>query len=356
MSDLAELKQFVVAHAISQNLPADHYTRLLDAITTADGDGPGSWAHEWIAAGDAETDPQAATQYYVLGRFPFVEGPGRARALAKAIESFDRWRATEPAIEPRTVEVEGETITVWTAGLSTSELKPLLVLSGGIVSPKEQWAAVLPQIAAFGLAGVVTEYPGVGESPLTAHKESWRLFPAILDALKAEAKVDQTYLLALSFSGHLALRAALDDPRVRGVVGNGPPLRDFFTDTTWQGKVPAITRDTLAHLAGVTPDLVWDHVRDWALSEDDLRALSIPVAAVTARRDEIIPASDTALLRAAVADITINEHDDVHGAPSHLAETRVWSLLAVLRQWPDAHPAVLAALSAAVDAARKPAD
>jgi len=78
----------------------------------------------------------------------------------------------------------------------------------------------------------------------------------------------------------------------------------------------------------------------------------VPVAVVTARRDEIIPPGDTALLREAVPDLDLVEHDDVHGAPSHLAETRAWSLLAVQRMRPDAPPQVVEALTAAVAQAR----
>ncbi|GLZ40812.1 alpha/beta fold hydrolase [Actinokineospora sp. NBRC 105648] len=355
MNDLLELKRFVVAHAVSQNLPADHYTALLDRIVTDRGDGPGSWAREWVDAGEALVtagELLAASQYFTLGRFPFVDGPGRAHALTRAIETFDQWRAGVPAIEPRTVRVDGQPVRLWTIGLSAAAPRPLLIMSGGIVSPKEQWAAVLPQLAAFGFAGVVVDFPGVGESPLRLTAESWRLFPAIVDGLGFEADVDQTYLLALSFSGHLAIRAALHDPRIRGIVGNGPPVHDFYTDRVWQDKVPAITRDTLAQLARVTPAEVYDHIRDWAITDDELAGLSIPLAAVVARQDEIIPPADVDRLRRSVADLTLVEHDDVHGAPTHLAETRVWSLLAVLRMWPDAPDAVIGQLEAAVAAAR----
>ncbi|MEO3810448.1 alpha/beta hydrolase [Sphaerisporangium sp. B11E5] len=355
MNDLSELKRFVVAHAISQNLPAGHYSSLLDRITADAGDEPGSWAYEWIRAGEeleAAGEILAACQYYVMGRFPFADGPGRKRALGRHLAAFDRWRRTQPGIEPVTVEADGVPVRVWAAGLSAEKPRPLLVMTGGIVSPKEQWAAVLPQIAASGMAGVVADLPGVGESPLRYHRESWRLFPAILDALAGRAAVDETYLLALSFSGHMAIEAALRDPRVRGVVANGPPVHDFFTDAAWRARVPGITTSTLAHLTGVRPESLFGHLRDWAIDDGRLRALNVPLAAVTALRDEIIPPGDAERLRRCVSDLRLLEHDDVHGAPSHLAETRVWSLLAVQRMRPDADPAALEALNGALEAAR----
>lgn len=355
MNDLSELKRFVVAHAISQNLPADHYASLLERITSDTGDEPGSWPYEWIRAGEEAEgagETSAAFQYHNMGRFPFVDGPGRKRALARCVEAFERWRRGRPGIEPVVAEVGGIPVKVWATGLSAEEPRPLLVMTGGIVSPKEQWAPVLPQIEAFGMAGVVADFPGVGESPLRYGPDGWRLFPAILDALAGRAKVSETYLLALSFSGHLAITAALRDRRIRGVVGNGTPVHDFFTDTAWQARVPRITRDTLAHLAGVSPGAVFEHIRDWALDDGDLRGLEVPFATVSATGDEIIPPGDTERLKRSVRDLRLVEHHDVHGAPSHLAETRVWSLLAVQEMRPDADPRVTAALATALEAAR----
>jgi esterase FrsA len=359
MNDLDELKRFVVAHAISQNLPADHYAAVLDRITTDTVDEPGSWPHEWIRAGlerEAAGEHLGAAQYYNLGRFPFVDGPGRKRALDLCLASFEVWRSAADGVEVETVQVDGVPVRILTAGLSADAPRPLLIMTGGIVSPKEQWGAVLPQLAATGLAGVVADLPGVGESPLRYHRESWRLFPAILDALTGRAKVEETYLLALSFSGHTAIEAALRDSRIRGIVGNGPPIREFFRDAVWQKDVPKVTTDTLASLVGTSPADVYHQVRDWALTEEWLRSLDIPLAVVTARRDEIIPPADAALLRSTVARLEIVEHDDVHGAPSHLAETRAWSLLAVQRMRPDAPAAVIEALaSAAASAAAREA-
>lgn len=355
-NDLDELKGFVVAHAVSQQLPAGHYQGVLDRITSDSGDGQGSWAHEWTLAGQRREDAGQlleAGRLYTLGRFPFEDGAGRQHALRRSVDAFDRWRrAEQPAITSETVDVDGVPVRVWTIGLSADAPRPLLVMTGGIVSTKEQWGPYLPQIAALGMAGVVAELPGVGENPLRYDRDAARLFPAILDGFADRARTAESYLLALSFSGHLALTAALGDPRIRGVVGNGMPVHDFFTDAGWQSRVPRVTRDTLAHLAGVPAAEVFAHIRDWALDEDALAGLTVPVAAVTARRDEIIPPGDADLLRGHVADLRLLEHDDVHGAPRHLAETAVWSLLAVQLMRPDAPPGVVAGLTEALAVAR----
>ncbi|WP_030454069.1 alpha/beta fold hydrolase [Herbidospora cretacea] len=324
MTHLDELKNYVIAHARSQGMPPEHTAAILARIHDDD-----SWVREWSAEGDrlaAGDRPLEAGAHYIMARFPYADGPARQEAAARSRAVFDRWRAGFPAIRPLEGPAPG-----WTVGLDDPVPRPLLVLTGGIISVKEQWAAVLPQLDALGFAGIVTEMPRVGENPVPYDAEAWRFFPALLDAVEGRADTGRTYLLALSFSGHLALRAALHDDRIRGVVGAGAPLRHFFTDEAWQARVPEITTATLAHLTGTDADKVYPLIRDWALTPEELSALRIPVAHVTSLRDEIIPPADAALLRERVKGVRVLEHDDVHGAPSSFAQTRLWTLLSVLR-------------------------
>ncbi|MER5871132.1 alpha/beta hydrolase [Streptomyces sp. NPDC002044] len=334
MNDIAELKNFVVAHTRSQGLPPEHYDPLL-ARVRHDRDGePGSWAFEWSAEGARLADAGKlleASVHYNMARFPFVDGPARAAALERCTGAFAGWAAAFPALRRLDVELPGGRIRCWTAGLDAEVPRPLLVMTGGIVSVKEQWAPVLLQLGQLGFAGVVTEMPGVGENTLPYDADSHRMFSAVLDAVGDRADTSRTFALALSFSGHLALRAALSDRRIRGVVGAGTPLHDFFTDTEWQRGVPRVTTDTLAHLARTTPGEVYGLVKDWALSPGELSALDIPVAHVTSLRDEIIPPGDARLLRERVRSVRLLAHDDVHGSPLHFAQTRLWTLLSVLR-------------------------
>ncbi|MEU5401329.1 alpha/beta hydrolase [Streptomyces sp. NPDC005963] len=334
MNDLAELKRFVVAHTRSQGLPPEHYDPLLSRIRH-DGDGtPGSWVSEWSAEAErlaASGRLLEASVHFNMARFPFVDGPARSTALERCTDSFARWAADVPALSRWDVELPQGRVRCWSTGLDSADPKPLLLMTGGIVSVKEQWAPVLLQLAALDLAGVVTEMPGVGENTLPYDAGSHGMFSAVLDAVGDRADTSRTYALALSFSGHLALRAAVHDRRIRGVVGAGTPVRDFFTDEQWQRSVPRVTTDTLAHLTGTTPDTVYPLIGDWALTSDELSALEIPVAHVTSLRDEIVPPGEAQLLREQIRRVRLLAHDDVHGAPSHFAQTRLWTLLSVLR-------------------------
>lgn len=334
MNDVAELKQFVEVHARAHGIADDAYRQVIDGVRTDTGDGPDSWVGRWQAGGDrlaSAGDDLGASAFYNLARFPYVDGPARAEALARCVASFDRARRAQPGIERLDVPVGGATVGCWATGLSAA--RPLLLIMGGIVSVKEQWAPALRRIGALGMAGVVTEMPGVGQNPLRYGPQSWQMISALLDALRGRADVAQTYALTLSFSGHLALRCALEDPRIRGIVTAGAPVHSFFHDSGERQRVPRITMDTLAHIAGVKREELDDLLPAMALSAEQLAALRVPVAYVMSSRDEIIPAADVEFLRRHVADLDVLTNDDVHGSPAHLPETQLWTILSVLRMY-----------------------
>ncbi|MFI9387664.1 alpha/beta hydrolase [Kutzneria sp. NPDC052558] len=326
MNDVEELKRYVATHAESLGIPAERYRALFAAIRH-DGVGPGSWTLEWSRAADTLLDagePLAASQYYGFARFPFVDGQDRAAALTDCVDALDEWRRAVPGIERADWKILGGRVGAWTTGLSTTDPRPLLLILGGIVSLKEQWAPVLLAARDLGLAGVVTEMPGVGENTVRYDEHSWRMLPAVLDALADRAEVARTYVMAISFSGHLALRAAADDHRVRAIITAGAPVRDLFTDRSWQAGLPAVTVDTLAHLVGVPRARLDTALPPFALSDAHLSRVDVPVRYVASSRDEIVPATDLSLLREHIRDLRVLEHDDVHGAPAHAAQTRDW--------------------------------
>ncbi|WP_031525358.1 alpha/beta hydrolase [Streptomyces sp. NRRL F-5123] len=332
MNDIAELKQYVGVHAKAQGIP--HYRQLLDRIRD-DGEGPGSWVAEWSAAA-RELESQGklleACRHYNMARFPFVDGEARRQAMEGCVRAFDRWRRENSDIQRLEVDMPGGRVACWTSNLVPGERRPLLLIMGGIISVKEQWAPMLMRARSLGMAGLVTEMPGVGENTLRYGADSWLMISRILDAVRdLGADATRVHAMALSFSGHLALRCAVDDPRIRGVVVAGAPVGPFFTDPQWQQALPRVTVDTMAHLMDEKPGDVPDRVRDWALTGSQLRALQIPVHGLVSLRDEIIPAGDVRMLRENVRRLHLHTYDDVHGSPRHVAESGLRLVLAVLR-------------------------
>jgi esterase FrsA len=347
MHDVDELKQFATPHARVQGVPADRCRELLDRVHTDEDGGPGSWVGEWSAAGrelERAGRPLEACAYYNLARFPYVDGVERAHAMRSCTEAFDRWRREHTDFRRLDVDLDDGQVRCW-LGSGASPDRPLLVVMGGIVSVKEQWAALLAQARRLGTTVLVAEMPGVGENTAPYDAASHRMFSRILDAAAGQADVTRTYAMALSFSGHLALRCAVDDHRIRGILTIGAPVREFFTNDTWRDRVPRLTVATLAHLAGVEPAKVSDHMRGWGLQDDQLAALDIPVHYLASLRDEIIPGGEVALLRRHVRHLRLVEKDDVHGSPNHQAEIRLWTATSAL-QMLGGHPVRRMALGA----------
>ncbi|WP_406376587.1 esterase FrsA [Streptomyces sp. NBC_00647] len=355
MNDLDELKQHVVVHARTQGIPPSVYLDVLGRISDDGEGGAGSWVAEWSRAGDlqlAAGRPFEAFRFYSIARFPYPSGETRQSAAQNAVAAFDTWRQDIPGLTRIDVDLPDGRVRCWAGGLSAERPKPLLLLMGGIVSTKEQYATALAQAPQLDVAGIVTELPGVGENTLPYTSDSWRMIPVVLDAVADRADVDRTYAVALSFSGHLALRAALHDKRIRGVVTTGAPIHDFFSDPGWQARLPALTLDTLVHLTGTGREGLAEELRKWALTDEELSALDIPVAYAASSRDEIIPPTDPARLRRHLARLELIEKDDVHGSPEHVDEVRLWTLLSALRMCGD-RPAQVAFLESALkDATR----
>jgi pimeloyl-ACP methyl ester carboxylesterase len=333
MNHLEELKEFARLHARGQGMTADHTAEVLGRITNDTPGDPDSWAAVWTAEGRAAADRGDlldACRHYALARFPYPADEDRRHAQQLGVSTFDAWRGGRSGIERlEFTHPDGSTYACWAAGLDRD--KPLLIVSGGIVSVKEQWAPLLPLLRKLGFAAVVTELPGVGENTAPYRPDSWHTLSALLDRLATRADVSNTSMLALSFSGHLALRAAAEDPRIRRVLTVGAPVADFFEDEAWWPRVPRITVDTLTRLTGSADETeLRALLPEFALGQKLLAGIRIPVRYVASARDEIIPARDQALLRRALPDVRFKLFDDVHGSPAHLGAMRRWLFASLL--------------------------
>lgn len=334
MDHLGELKEFARLHARGQGISERQVAAVLPRITNDEPEHPASWARVWTAEADRlafDGRSLDACRRYALARFPYHGDDVRRRAQDNCVRTFDDWRRRR-GVERVVLDHPDGAVACWASGLDARRRRPLLLVMGGIVSVKEQWAPLLPRLARLGYAAVATEMPGVGENTLRYQADSWRLLPFLMDRLAGRARVTDTSVLGLSFSGHLALRAAAADPRIRAVNTVGAPVAGFFSDPVWWPKVPGITVETLCRLTGAADrDGLRALLADFPLGPDVLGAVDIPVGYVASSRDEIIPPTERQLLGCALPRVRFKEFDDVHGSPAHLGAMRKWLMLSLLR-------------------------
>lgn len=337
MTYLNELKELVLLHARAQGLDLQYCQSILGRITHEEGNAPGSWVYEWSK--DALPLQHkgrwlSATRLYNMARFPFINSGEREQAHHACVESFNEWLLTKPNIRKIDISTAEGSFNVYFTSGSGEKNRPLLVVLGGIVSIKEQWVAFLEKTDALGMAVALTEMPGVGENTLPYEPNAWKMFSVLLDRLSPLADVTSTYLVALSFSGHMAIQYALTDKRIKGITTVGAPIHHFFTDQAWWSQVPLTTKRTLAHLLRIEIEDLFPAISYMALSETQLKSLSSPLNYIFSRRDEIIPASEKHFLQQHTPRLNLREFDDIHGSPNHLKEMQLWMTLSILRQRP----------------------
>ncbi|ARF73573.1 hypothetical protein B7C62_15895 [Kitasatospora albolonga] len=327
---VAELADFAALHAKALGIGRTELRQGLDAIRR-DGT-PEAWPRTWNRLAEHHTRagyPLHACRAHVLARFPYPADEHRRTATDRAVRAFDTWRRSHGGIDRLELGLSGGTLAAWTAGLTPRAGRPLLLVLGGIISVKEQWAPFLTAARRLGVAVVVTEMPGVGENTHRYGPHSTAMIPELLDELGPASCAAGVQVVALSFAGQLALSAA-EDPRITAVHTVGAPTDGVFRDPAVWADLPRTTTATLAYLAQREPEQTRKELAALALDEETLARVRVPVRYVASRRDEIIPRREWERLAERLPDFTWVEFDDVHGSPAHLTDTRLWLLRGVL--------------------------
>lgn len=330
--ELAEVSAYVLLHARNQGIGESECRRVLAEIAGSE-DGPDGWAGAWAAVWGGEAErcraarrPLDAIAREILAGFPTPATAAQRAARDRAIRSFADWATGTGVAEPVSVDGPAPT-TAWYSAARDGRDAPVVLIIGGIVSPKEQWGRLLPSFARFGLGAVVTELPGVG--PGRYGPGSPQHLSAVLDAVGVRPGGAGALCLAMSHGGTLALRAAAADPRIRGIVSVGAPVRRCFRDALIWRRTPAITREALAHTTGVAVDDLPAMLPGLAVTDAELDRLRVPVRYLRSLRDELVPPDEAGLLidRAGARVLDI---DDVHGSPHHVAAVRGDAVAALL--------------------------
>jgi esterase FrsA len=249
----------------------------------------------------------------------------------KCVKTFMIW-ARDKSVDFKRLKVSVKGVDIPFYFSSSGANKPLLLVMGGIVSIKEQWQAFLWAGKKLGVSVLVAEMPGVGENALVYDRSAYDYISELIDSVQDLACVSHTHVVAMSFSGNLALRQAMDDSRIRAITTVGAPVSKFFTDTDWWRQVPQTTKKTLSHLCNVEEDEIFDYIARFSIEEEDLNALRIPVYYVRSVNDEIIPPGEKDVLKRHVPALHLREYVDVHGSPNHMGDLQKYVPMTVLKE------------------------
>ncbi len=334
MDFLEELRELVILHACAQNMNLAACRNVLDRIVRLEPDGRGSWAFEWRQEGLSflrKQRPLDAYQYFNLARFPYPFTPQMETAHQECLSAFNTW-VNDIGIhcQRQVVEYQGHSIPFYFSPFKKDA--PLLLVMGGIVSLKEQWSGFILAGKKLGMSVLVAEMPGVGENPMIYDDSAYGYLSALIDKVAAQAQVEHTHAVMMSFSGNLALRQAVQDKRIKAITTVGAPVQRFFTDDSWWRAVPETTKNTLARLCRCDDKALFDYIARFAIADSELKHLNTPVYYIRSRRDEIIPEAEVALLSRCIKRLHITEYDDVHGSPNYMMEMQKLVPLTVLRE------------------------
>ncbi len=285
-------------------------------------------AEEALAADDKEAARRLFLQaktYYSIGRFPSpyhsgtafapaVMGPLKTQCYENYLECFRRASGlTDVRRETVTVE-RGEHSAAGYLYLppeasATAPVSAVLVMCGGDMFKEDREHYALGALGA-GLAALVVDGPGTGQTTFPHAAESIVAWQSALDLLESRPEVEANRIGAFGVSrgGLWVLRLAALDNRVKAVASIAPggvgyvgtdEERASWREFTYQrGKHWFGPRDQKPEAAKqITEEEQLAELRTWSLKDNGLlEQLTCPVLAINGKQDHLTPIGELYLL------------------------------------------------------------
>ncbi|KAK7533149.1 Alpha/Beta hydrolase protein [Phyllosticta citribraziliensis] len=274
-------------------------------------------------AAEAAGEREKASEYYLrasgvyrISRFPAPRSEKQRAAWAKGKEACLkglqlREHPVDEVLIPHThgIEGEGKHIPVYhqlPGGASKSSPAPLVIIMTGLDGYRTELAVWAEGWRRNGVAVVVVEIPGTGDSPALASDPTSpdREWSSLLDWVDAQEAIDSKRVAVWAFStgGFYAIRLAHTHPnRLAGVVALGGGCHHMF-DREWLDHVnhleyPFDLANTLAYKFGYGDDVEkfkaeasdkFSLLKDGTLDKPECARLLL----VNGTEDEIFPIDD----------------------------------------------------------------
>ena len=262
---------------------------------------------ELEAAGDrdgARTAYLQAKTYYAIGRFPGEITPSKRAISDHCSRAYRKANAhLDPPVDVVDIEHQGKTITAhFRAPAADEPLPAVLIMCGADVFKEDRgWAQDFSMHN--GLASLVMDGPGTGETPFPWAPESVSAWEAAIDYLAARPEVDSDRIGAFGISrgGYSVMLLAGTAPeKVKAVVASaGHPFGYVMTDaemedyvahrnlrSTWKFGAP----EGPPSFEPTTAEREREMFKTWALSELGLLdKITMPILMINGKHDHLAP-------------------------------------------------------------------
>lgn len=237
---LNEMKKYVLLHAKTLGVDKEAST-ILRNIKSLD-DSIHGWGYTFFRAAEKaekRKNTTLALGLYNIARFPYPKTPIQIEAYQRYLDFFKNYYISTYQFEEKTTKDAQQKFY-----LKTGRYNDIVILCGGIISLKEQWVNAANIFHSMGFSVILTEMPAVGENKTPYNKNAFSMFSDILDVIGYSEK-NNCHLIAMSFSGHIALMNSFIDKRIKAITMVGTPIYDLYHNYDTFFSLPDITKDIL---------------------------------------------------------------------------------------------------------------
>lgn len=232
---------------ITRGANGEELHRIIQHTDGLFGEGPGSWVYEndkvgerfLAAANEARSAGKAthardlykaAAAHFGAAKYPFLHSPSARSAYVKHNMAYYQYlELTDLNIEQLRIPFENKEIVgnlYWPAAEVSNAPHPLVVVSGGIDTWKNELMPSIQAMMAQGFAVFTMDLPGTGESQWVLDPSAERIYAAAIEHLGHYDAIDDSRMAVSlrSFAGHFAVKLALGNPQVKAAVNVGGPI------------------------------------------------------------------------------------------------------------------------------------
>ncbi|AUH01197.1 hypothetical protein PCO86_13745 [Pectobacteriaceae bacterium CE70] len=330
---LDELKNFVLLHSKVLGV-YDETRNLLSRIDHLGDDLHSSWSRTFFEAAlacEKKGECVKACALYNLSRFPYAETELQQACYEHCLRLF-KHLYIDKGIVTRVSLSDDKQICY----IRKKKSNNVIIISGGIISLKEQWVNIINLFDKFDFTIVLAEMPGVGENKLPYGDKSFSMYSDILDYLGSEQGTCHCHIIGLSFSGFIAYKNSIIDSRISGLTMVGTPFDTLYHDADVYNKLPYVTRLVIEHNIINTIPKVTDaaQVFNYLDSTFTIDASevnnNVKLYYVQSLMDEVIPNVEAGFIKKISRHHNILSLRDVHGSPHYNKTVKVYILWSIL--------------------------